>query len=109
MIFLNFSQLPKSIFRLNFPGKYFPENQAKFFLTEKYLFLKKYIFFYWKVFKLNLHEYSQSCNMFNAWFVFFNRKLITIHSNNYIIRSIVRTHLNILHNPTHPQFFLPFN
>jgi hypothetical protein len=30
MTFLNFSQLPESIFRPNFPGKHFPENQAKF-------------------------------------------------------------------------------
>jgi hypothetical protein len=34
MIFLNFSQLPKSVFRLNFSGKHFPKNQVKFFLTE---------------------------------------------------------------------------
>jgi len=31
MTFLNFSQLPESIFRLNISGKHFPENQAKFF------------------------------------------------------------------------------
>jgi hypothetical protein len=30
MTFLNFSQLPKSVFRSNFLGKLFPENQAKF-------------------------------------------------------------------------------
>jgi hypothetical protein len=30
MTFLNFSQLPESVFRPNFPGKHFPENQAKF-------------------------------------------------------------------------------
>ena len=30
MTFLNFSQLPESVFRSNFPGKHFPENQAKF-------------------------------------------------------------------------------
>jgi uncharacterized protein YjbI with pentapeptide repeats len=35
MTFLNFSQLPESVFRPNFPGKHFPENQAKFFLTGK--------------------------------------------------------------------------
>jgi hypothetical protein len=34
MTFLNFSQLPKSVFRPNFSGKYFLENQAKFFLLE---------------------------------------------------------------------------
>jgi hypothetical protein len=39
MIFLNFSQLPKSIFRLNFSGKHFSENQVKFFLTGKYFLL----------------------------------------------------------------------
>jgi len=31
VIFLNFSQLPESVFRLNFPEKHFPENQAKCF------------------------------------------------------------------------------
>ena len=30
MTFLNFSQLPESVFCPNFPGKHFPENQAKF-------------------------------------------------------------------------------
>ena len=30
MIFLIFSQLPESVFRPNFSGKHFPENQAKF-------------------------------------------------------------------------------
>jgi hypothetical protein len=30
MIFLNFSQLPESVFRLNFLEKHFSENQAKF-------------------------------------------------------------------------------
>jgi len=35
MTFLIFSQLLESVFRLNFPGKHFPGNQAKFFLTEK--------------------------------------------------------------------------
>jgi len=30
MTFLNFSQLSESVFRPNFPGKHFPENQAKF-------------------------------------------------------------------------------
>jgi hypothetical protein len=30
MTFLNFSQLPESVFRSNFPGKHFPRNQAKF-------------------------------------------------------------------------------
>jgi hypothetical protein len=36
MIFLNFSQLPESVFRPNFPGKHFPENQAKFSFDWKY-------------------------------------------------------------------------
>jgi len=31
MTFLNFSQLPENVFRLNFLEKHFPENQAKFF------------------------------------------------------------------------------
>jgi len=35
MTFLNFSQLPESVFRPNFPGKHFPENQAKFFFDWK--------------------------------------------------------------------------
>ena len=30
MTFLNFSQFSKNVFRPNFTGKYFPENQAKF-------------------------------------------------------------------------------
>jgi len=30
MTFLNFSQLPESVFRPNFTGKHFPENQVKF-------------------------------------------------------------------------------
>jgi len=40
MIFINFSQLLESVFRLNFSGKHFPENQVKFF-------------FDWKVFSVN--------------------------------------------------------
>jgi hypothetical protein len=35
MIFLNFSQLPESIFRPNFPRKHFPGNQTKFFFDWK--------------------------------------------------------------------------
>jgi hypothetical protein len=35
MTFLNFSQLPKNVFRPNFSGKHFPRNQVKFFLTGK--------------------------------------------------------------------------
>jgi hypothetical protein len=30
MTFLNFSQLSESVFRINFQGKHFPGNQAKF-------------------------------------------------------------------------------
>jgi hypothetical protein len=30
MTFLNFSQFSESVFRSNFSGKHFPENQAKF-------------------------------------------------------------------------------
>jgi len=33
--FLNFSQFPESVFRSNFLGKHFPEDQVIFFLTEK--------------------------------------------------------------------------
>jgi hypothetical protein len=39
MIFLNFSQLPESVFRLNFSGKHFLENQAKFFFDCKVFFV----------------------------------------------------------------------
>jgi hypothetical protein len=35
MIFLNFSQLPESVFRPNFSGKHFYKNQAKFFFDYK--------------------------------------------------------------------------
>jgi len=35
MIFLNFSQLSKSVFRPNFSGKHFPGNQANFSLIRK--------------------------------------------------------------------------
>jgi hypothetical protein len=35
MTFLNFSQLLESVFRPNFSGKHFPENQAKFFFDWK--------------------------------------------------------------------------
>ena len=35
MTFLNFSQLPESVFRPHFSGKHFPENQTKFSLTGK--------------------------------------------------------------------------
>jgi hypothetical protein len=35
MIFLNFSQLPKSVFRPHFPEKHFSENQVKFFFDWK--------------------------------------------------------------------------
>jgi len=40
MIFLNFSQLSKSVFHPNFLGKHFSGNQAKFF-------------FDWKVFSID--------------------------------------------------------
>ena len=40
MTFLNFLQLPESVFPVNFSGKYFPKNQAKFS-------------FYWKVFSVD--------------------------------------------------------
>jgi hypothetical protein len=39
MTFLNFSQLPESVFRPNFPGKHFPENQAKFSFNWKVFLL----------------------------------------------------------------------
>jgi len=39
MTFLNFSQLSKNVFHLNFSGKHFPENQAKFFFDWKVFFI----------------------------------------------------------------------
>jgi len=39
MTFLNFSQLPESVFRLNFSRKHFPENQVKFFFDWKVFFI----------------------------------------------------------------------
>jgi len=42
MIFLNFSQLPGSDLCPNFSGKHFPENQAKFSLTEKCFLLTNF-------------------------------------------------------------------
>jgi hypothetical protein len=39
MTFLKFSQLPESVFRSNFSGKYFPENQVKFFFNLKVFFI----------------------------------------------------------------------
>ena len=48
MTFLNFSQFPESVFRPNFLGKHFPENQTKFS-------------FYWKVFSVtNFHNGKQT-------------------------------------------------
>jgi hypothetical protein len=42
MTFLNFSQLPESVFRPNFSGKHFPGNQANFPLTGKCFLLTKF-------------------------------------------------------------------
>ena len=39
MTFLNFSQLPESVFRPNFQGKHFHGNQAKFFFDWKMFFV----------------------------------------------------------------------
>jgi hypothetical protein len=39
MTFLNFSQLPESVFRPNFLGKHFSENQAKFSFDWKVFFI----------------------------------------------------------------------
>jgi hypothetical protein len=39
MTFLNFSQLPESVFRLNFLGKHFPGNQVEFFFDWKMFFV----------------------------------------------------------------------
>jgi hypothetical protein len=39
MTFLIFSQLSKNIFRLNFSGKHFSRNQAKFFFDWKVFFV----------------------------------------------------------------------
>jgi hypothetical protein len=46
MIFLNFSQLSESVFRPNFSGKHFLENQAKFF-------------FNWKVFSFDQNKHRK--------------------------------------------------
>jgi hypothetical protein len=37
--FLNFSQLLEIVFRPNFSGKHFPENQTKFFFDWKVFFI----------------------------------------------------------------------
>jgi hypothetical protein len=42
MIFLIFSQLPENVFRPNFLGKHFPENQAKFFFDLKVFFVDQF-------------------------------------------------------------------
>jgi len=42
MTFLNFSQLPESVFRPNFSGKHFSENQAKFFFDLKIFFIDQF-------------------------------------------------------------------
>jgi hypothetical protein len=42
MIFLNFSQLLKSVFRPNFSGKHFSGNQPNFSLTVKYFSLTNF-------------------------------------------------------------------
>jgi hypothetical protein len=42
MTFLNFSQLLESVFRLNFSGKHFSRNQAKFPLTGKCFLLTNF-------------------------------------------------------------------
>jgi uncharacterized protein YaiI (UPF0178 family) len=78
MSFLIFSQLPKSVFRPNFPGKHFSENQAKFS-------------FDWKVFSVDqlsngkqtqgsLNKHSQKEKHFpgNYTKIFFNRKVFSI-------------------------------
>jgi len=42
MIFLNFSQLPESVFHSNFLGKYFSGNQVKFFFNWKIFFIDQF-------------------------------------------------------------------
>ena len=44
MTFLIFSQLPESVFRLNFSGKHFPENQDKFFFDLKLFSVDRKLF-----------------------------------------------------------------
>jgi hypothetical protein len=46
MIFFNFLQLPESVFHLNFPGKHFLGNQAKFSFDWKVFFIDQ--LFYWQ-------------------------------------------------------------
>ena len=56
MTFLNFSQLPESVFRPNFSRKHFPGNQAKFF-------------FDWKVFSVDqLSQWQTNTRKFGKWF-----------------------------------------
>jgi hypothetical protein len=56
MTFLNFSQLLENVFRPNFPGKHFPENQAKFS-------------FDWKVFFVDqLFKWQTNTGKFGKWF-----------------------------------------
>ena len=42
MTFLNFSQLPESVFRLIFLRKHFSGNQAKFFFDWKVFFVDQF-------------------------------------------------------------------
>jgi len=57
MTFLNFSQLSESVFRPNFPGKHFRENQAKFS-------------FDWKVFSVDqLFQWQTNTGKFGKWFL----------------------------------------
>ena len=54
--FLNFSQLRESVFRPNFSGKHFPENQAKFS-------------FHWKMFSVyQLSSWQTNIWKFGKWF-----------------------------------------
>ena len=56
MTFLNFSQLSESIFRPNFLGKHFSEDQAKLFLD-------------WKVFSVDqLFYWQTNTGKFGKWF-----------------------------------------
>jgi len=56
MTFLNFSQLSESVFRINFSGKHFSENQVRFF-------------FDWKVFFVDqLFKRQTNTGKFGKWF-----------------------------------------
>jgi len=63
MIFLNFSQLPESVFHPNFSGKHFSGNQTKFFLLESIFHLSTFLMAN-KYIKVSKHGIN--CYMLNS-------------------------------------------